>query len=89
MYGPPGAGKKTRISCLLKELYGTSTEKVKLEQQTFEVYENCYLFILPVISSCHISVLTVTHILEDFSSWQQVAGTSKIFGKNIKLNVFG
>jgi replication factor C subunit 3/5 len=27
-YGPPGAGKKTRITALLKELFGASVEKV-------------------------------------------------------------
>ena len=37
VYGPSGAGKKTRIMCLLRELYGTTVEKLKLEQQTFEV----------------------------------------------------
>jgi DNA polymerase III delta prime subunit len=28
VYGPPGAGKKTRISCLLRELYGEGAQKV-------------------------------------------------------------
>jgi len=35
VYGPPGAGKKTRISCILRELYGAGVEKLKLEQQQF------------------------------------------------------
>ena len=41
VYGPPGAGKKTRIICLLRELYGAGVEKLKLEQQTFEVFTFC------------------------------------------------
>ena len=28
-YGPTGAGKKTRITCLLKQLYGPSALKVR------------------------------------------------------------
>ena len=30
MYGPSGAGKKTRISCILRELFGKSVERVRL-----------------------------------------------------------
>lgn len=36
-YGPSGAGKKTRIMCVLRELYGSGVEKLKIEQQTFTV----------------------------------------------------
>lgn len=30
-YGPSGAGKKTRISCTLRELFGNGVEKVHLQ----------------------------------------------------------
>ena len=36
-YGPSGSGKKTRIMCVLRELYGPGTEKLKIQQQTFTV----------------------------------------------------
>lgn len=31
-YGPPGAGKKTRINCVLKELFGNGVEKVRINK---------------------------------------------------------
>eukprot|EP01125_Pyxidicula_operculata_P000977 TRINITY_DN10851_c0_g1_i1.p1 TRINITY_DN10851_c0_g1~~TRINITY_DN10851_c0_g1_i1.p1 ORF type:complete len:357 (+),score=63.16 TRINITY_DN10851_c0_g1_i1:36-1106(+) len=37
LYGPSGAGKKTRILGLLHALFGDSVEKVKTEQRTFEI----------------------------------------------------
>lgn len=36
-YGPSGAGKKTLIMAVIRQMYGASTEKVKLENKTWKV----------------------------------------------------
>ena len=35
MYGPSGSGKKTRTMAILREIYGSAVDKVKMEKITF------------------------------------------------------
>ena len=37
VYGPSGAGKKTRIMCVLRELYGSGVGKLRIEHMNFVV----------------------------------------------------
>lgn len=56
VYGPSGAGKKTRVMCLLKELYGSGVEKLRIEHQTFTTPSNKKLEISTTASNYHIEL---------------------------------
>lgn len=56
VYGPSGAGKKTRIMCLLRELYGPGVEKLRIEHQNFTTPSKRKLEIITIASNYHIEV---------------------------------
>jgi len=56
VYGPPGAGKKTRVMCLLNELYGSGVERLRMEHQTFYTPSKKKIDINTVASNYHIEV---------------------------------
>eukprot|EP01041_Mallomonas_annulata_P009218 gene9218-19116_t len=53
-YGSSGSGKKTRVMALLKEIYGPSVERVKLEHRSFKTPSNKIIEICTVGSNYHI-----------------------------------
>jgi replication factor C subunit 3/5 len=53
-FGPSGAGKKTRIMCILRELYGSSAERLRNETMTFTTPSNKKVEIMTVSSNYHI-----------------------------------
>jgi replication factor C subunit 3/5 len=53
-YGPSGSGKKTRITALLRELYGPGAEKLKLDKRTFTTPTKRVVEINLVTSNYHI-----------------------------------
>ncbi|XP_037027282.1 replication factor C subunit 3 [Bradysia coprophila] len=55
-YGPSGAGKKTRIMCLLRELYGTGVERLRNETMSFTTPSNRKIEIMTVGSNYHLEV---------------------------------
>eukprot|EP01096_Ripella_sp_DP13-Kostka_P014184 TRINITY_DN6322_c0_g1_i1.p1 TRINITY_DN6322_c0_g1~~TRINITY_DN6322_c0_g1_i1.p1 ORF type:complete len:425 (-),score=133.66 TRINITY_DN6322_c0_g1_i1:65-1303(-) len=59
-YGPNGAGKKTRIMALLRDLYGPSAEKLRVEHKTFEHQTSSKKIMVEcaVVSSVHHIELT-------------------------------
>lgn len=56
VYGSNGAGKKTRIMCLLRELYGAGAEKLRIERQQFETPSKKTIEITTLSSNFHIEV---------------------------------
>jgi replication factor C subunit 3/5 len=56
VYGPSGAGKKTRIMYLLREMYGAGVEKLRIEQHTFTTPSNKKIEISTISSNYHIEV---------------------------------
>ncbi len=56
VYGPSGAGKKTRIMCMLRELYGAGVEKLRIEHHSFTTPSKKKLDISTVASNYHIEL---------------------------------
>lgn len=56
VYGPPGAGKKTRVMCILRELYGSGVEKLRIEREEFETPSKKRIELSTVASNFHIEV---------------------------------
>eukprot|EP00039_Didymoeca_costata_P020132 m.340181 g.340181 ORF g.340181 m.340181 type:complete len:354 (-) comp19169_c0_seq1:154-1215(-) len=55
-FGPPGAGKKTRIMCLLREMYGPGIEKMRIEHKTLTTPSGKKIEISTIASNYHIEV---------------------------------
>ncbi|KAI6078507.1 hypothetical protein LUU34_00043000 [Aix galericulata] len=56
VYGPSGAGKKTRIMCLLRELYGPGVEKLRIEHQSITAPSKKKIEISTIASNYHLEV---------------------------------
>ena len=56
VYGPPGAGKKTRVMCLLREMYGAGVERLRIEHQSFLTPSKKKVEITTIASNYHIEV---------------------------------
>ncbi|XP_048350790.1 replication factor C subunit 3 isoform X1 [Sphaerodactylus townsendi] len=56
VYGPSGAGKKTRIMCLLRELYGSGVEKLRIEHQNITAPSKKKIEISTIASNYHLEV---------------------------------
>ncbi|GAA95682.1 uncharacterized protein L969DRAFT_92808 [Mixia osmundae IAM 14324] len=95
-YGPSGAGKKTRIMCTLRELYGSSAEKLRIDQRVFVTPSRRKLDVNVVQSNYHIELTpsdvgmydrsVVQEILKEIAQTQQVDVNAKKRFKVVVIN---
>ena len=55
-YGPPGAGKKTRIMTLLRQVFGHGAERLRLDKRTFTTPTKRTVEINMISSNYHIEM---------------------------------
>lgn len=90
VYGPSGGGKKTRIMCILKELFGSGVERLRIEHQTFTTPSKRKVEISTVGSNYHIEVnpsdtgiydrIVIQELIKTTASTQQLdTGSTKDF----------
>ncbi|KAI0067329.1 P-loop containing nucleoside triphosphate hydrolase protein [Artomyces pyxidatus] len=95
-YGPSGAGKKTRIACTLKQLFGPGVEKLKIDQRVFLTPSRRKLDVNIVQSNFHIELtpsevgnydrVVIQEILKEIAQTQQVDLNAKQRFKVVVIN---
>jgi replication factor C subunit 3/5 len=55
-YGPEGAGKKTRVNCLLREIFGPGVDKLRLDTRTFTTPSKKQIEVNMISSNFHIEM---------------------------------
>ncbi len=55
-HGPAGAGKKTRIACVLRAMYGPSADKLRLDHRTFKAPSGRAIEVNMISSNFHIEI---------------------------------
>ncbi|KAK6535420.1 Replication factor C (RF-C) subunit [Orbilia ellipsospora] len=96
VYGPSGAGKKTRIIATLKELYGNGVEKIKIDSRVFTTTSNRKLEFNIVASIYHLEItpsdvgnydrVVIQDLLKEVAQTQQVDLSAKQRFKVVVIN---
>lgn len=96
VYGPSGAGKKTRIVATLRELYGPGVEKIKIDSRVFQTSSNRKLEFNIVASVYHLEItpsdvgnydrVVVQDLLKEVAQTQQVDLAAKQRFKVVVIN---
>lgn len=95
-YGPSGAGKKTRITCTLRQLFGPGVEKLKIDQRVFLSPSKRRLEINLVQSNYHLEItpseagsfdrVVIQELLKEIAQTQQVDLSAKQRFKVVIIN---
>jgi replication factor C subunit 3/5 len=88
-YGPTGAGKKTRIMALLREIFGSGVERVKLDHRTFKTPTGRAVEMTTVSSTYHIEInpgdagiydrFVVQDLIKEMAQYNPVSGMNYIY----------
>ncbi|KAJ3274330.1 Subunit of heteropentameric Replication factor C (RF-C) [Terramyces sp. JEL0728] len=96
IYGPSGAGKKTRISAILREIYGIRSEKLKIEVRQFETPSKKKLEINLISSNYHVEItpsdlgnsdqLVIQDLIKEMAQTKQIDSNAKHRFKIVVIN---
>ncbi|KAK9386205.1 P-loop containing nucleoside triphosphate hydrolase protein [Lipomyces mesembrius] len=96
VYGPSGAGKKTRIIATLRELYGQGVNKIKIDSRVFQTSSSRKLEFNVVSSVYHMEItpsdmgnndrLIIQDLLKEVAQTQQVDLSAKQRFKVVIIN---
>ncbi|KAK9477370.1 P-loop containing nucleoside triphosphate hydrolase protein [Lipomyces japonicus] len=96
VYGPSGAGKKTRVVATLKELYGPGVNKIKVDARVFQTSSSRKLEFNIVSSNYHLEItpsemgnndrLIIQELLKEVAQTQQVNLSAKQKFKVVVIN---
>ena len=96
MYGPSGAGKKTRVVAILKELYGAGVDKIKIDARIFQTTSNRKIEFNVVASIYHLEItpsdvgsydrVVVQDLLKEVAQTQQVDQNARQRFKVVVIN---
>ncbi|KAI1914358.1 Replication factor C (RF-C) subunit [Ophidiomyces ophidiicola] len=96
VYGPSGAGKKTRIIATLKELYGPGVEKIKVDARVFQTSSNRKLEFNIIASIYHLEItpsdvgnydrVVIQELLKEIAQTQQVDLSARQRFKVVVIN---
>jgi len=92
VYGPPGAGKKTRVMAILRETFGSGVEKLRSEMREFKGTSDKKIELMTVSSNYHVEInpsdvgfqdrVVVMGLIKEMAQSQTIEGSK---GKSFKV----